>query len=409
MKTTGVNVELYAHQKQVLEQTKNFNKVGYYLDMGLGKTFVGSEKAVTLGKTILLICPKSLVTTWVGHFKNIYNLIVVDLTSKRKQPVTGDVYIITYDLIWRRTISLTDYTLILDESSYIQNETSKRTKAILKLQPTNVILLSGTPTAGRYERLYSQCKLLGWNITKKEYWNNYVDFVMLDMKLGFKIPKVVGYKNIDALKEKLKEHGCIFMKTEDVLTLPEQTEINIECSSYKALETFKKHSIVEIQDKTLVGDMALNKLLYTRQLCGMYNKDKLDKLKELIESTDDRLIIFYNFKEECELIKKLTNKPVSEVNGSTKDLTNYNNCSDSITLIQYQSGSMGLNLQLANKIIYFTPTLSAEQYLQSKKRTHRLGQKRACFYYHLICDIEFDIYDTLDNREDYTLKLFETR
>lgn len=95
------------------------------------------------------------------------------------------------------------------------------------------------------------------------------------------------------------------------------------------------------------------------------------------------------------------------MNGSTKDLTNYNNCSDSITLIQYQSGSMGLNLQLANKIIYFTPTLSAEQYLQSKKRTHRLGQKRACFYYHLICDVEFDIYDVLDNREDYTLKLFE--
>lgn len=276
-------MELYEHQKQVLAQTKDFNKVGYFLDMGLGKTFVGSEKAISLGKTILLICPKSLVTTWVGHFQSIYNLTVVDLTSKRKQPPTGDVYIITYDLIWRRTITLTDYTLILDESSYIQNETSKRTKAILKLQPTNVILLSGTPTAGRYERLYTQCKLLGWDISKKNYWNKYIKFVLLDMKIGFKIPKVTGYKNVADLKEKLKQHGCVFMKTDDVLTLPEQTEINIECSSHKALETFKKHSIVEIQDKTLVGDMALNKLLYTRQLCGMYNKDKLDKLKELME------------------------------------------------------------------------------------------------------------------------------
>ena len=197
------------------------------------------------------------------------------------------------------------------------------------------------------------------------------------------------------------------MKSEDVLTLPEQIEINIDCDAPRELESFKKHSLVETQGKTLVGDMALKKLLYTRQLCSIYCKDKWDKLKDLIESTEDRLIIFYNFVEEATKIKRLTKRPISEVNGSTKDLTNYEQYSDSITLIQYQSGSMGLNLQLANKIVYFSPTLSAEQYLQSKKRTHRLGQARSCFYYYLICDIEYDIYETLDNREDYTLKLFE--
>lgn len=270
-----------------------------------------------------------------------------------------------------------------------------------------MILLSGTPTAGRYERLYSQIQLLGWDINKKDYWNRYIDFIMLDMKVGFKIPKVIGYLNVDELKARLAEYGCVFMKSEDVLDLPEQIEINIACDAPRELQTFKKSSVVQIQGKTLVGDMALNKLLYTRQLCGIYCKDKLDKLKDLIESTEDRLIIFYNFIEEVKAIKSITKRPISEVNGSTKDLTNYEKYNDSITLIQYQSGSMGLNLQLANKIIYFSPTLSAEQYLQSKKRTHRLGQSRSCFYYYLICDIEYDIYDTLDNREDYTLKLFE--
>lgn len=398
---------LYPHQVRVLEQTKAFNRVGYFLDMGLGKTFVGSEKAKLLRRPILIICPKSLVSTWVNHFNKHYPYFTVSDYSKNRPTEIADVFIITYDLIWRRSITLENYTLILDESSYIQNEMSKRTKAILKLKPLNVILLSGTPTAGRYERLYSQIQLLGWDINKKDYWGRYIDFIMLDMKVGFKIPKVIGYLNVDELKTKLADYGCVFMKSEDVLDLPEQIEINIPCDAPRELQTFKKSSVVQIQDKTLVGDMALNKLLYTRQLCGIYCKDKLDKLKDLIESTEDRLIIFYNFVEEVNAIKRLTKRPISEVNGSVKDLTNYEEHNDSITLIQYQSGSMGLNLQLANKIIYFSPTLSAEQYLQSKKRTHRLGQSRSCFYYHLICDIEYDIYDTLDSREDYTLKLFE--
>ena len=37
-------MRLYEHQKQVLEQTERFNRVGYFLDMGLGKTFVGAER-----------------------------------------------------------------------------------------------------------------------------------------------------------------------------------------------------------------------------------------------------------------------------------------------------------------------------------------------------------------------------
>ena len=42
-------MELYEHQKKALELTKQFNNVAYYLDMGLGKTFVGSEKMNELG------------------------------------------------------------------------------------------------------------------------------------------------------------------------------------------------------------------------------------------------------------------------------------------------------------------------------------------------------------------------
>jgi len=58
-------LQLYPHQQKALNDTKDFNRVAYYLDMGLGKTFVGSEKMMQLGKQLnLLICQKSKIQDW---------------------------------------------------------------------------------------------------------------------------------------------------------------------------------------------------------------------------------------------------------------------------------------------------------------------------------------------------------
>ena len=315
------------------------------------------------------------------------------------------VAVINYDVVWRRKelLKLEDFTLILDESSLINNETTKRAKFILKLKPTNTILLSGSLCGGKYERLYSQLQLLGWNISKKMYYSQYIDMQISED--GY--PIIKGYKNVDRLKRKIREHGAIFMKTEEVLDLPSQNFITINVDSSKEYKHFMKNGIVEVNGVELVGDTTLTKLLYARELCGLYSEEKLKVFKDLVDSTDDRLIVFYNFKQELEKMVELIDKPYSLVNGSVKDLTNYENYDNSITFIQYQSGSMGLNLQKANKIIYFTPTLSSEMFEQSKKRIHRLGQKESCFYYKLVCGIEYKIYNTLSMRKDFTDKLFE--
>ena len=79
------------------------------------------------------------------------------------------------------------------------------------MKPENVILLSGTPTAGKYEKLWSQLRLLGWNISKDLFYKQYVEMEWIeDHNSGFKIPHIVGYKNVDRLKMKLAEHGANF-------------------------------------------------------------------------------------------------------------------------------------------------------------------------------------------------------
>ena len=413
-------MKLYPHQVEVLKRTENLNKVAYYLDMGLGKTFVGSEKMLQLNKRVnLVICQKSKVNDWVEHFKAYYTKnCILDLTSKNElntflEWVNQDVPtlvigVIKYDLIFRRKelADLKDFTLMLDESSLIQNDTAKRSKFVLKaLKPSNVILLSGTPTSGKYERLWSQMRLLGWNISKRMYYSQYVDMEITPE--GY--PIIRGYKNVERLKRKMREHGCVFLKSEEVLDLPKQNFIDVPVAESKEYKKFRKSGIITLKDgMQLVGDTTLTKLLYSRMLCGQYNAEKLKAFQDLVDSTEDRLIVFYNFTEELWALKELVgDRPTSIICGQMKDLTAYENADNSITFVQYQAGAMGLNLQKANKIIYFSPPLSSELFEQSKKRIHRINQTKPCFYYQLVCGIDQRIYTTLAMRKDYTDKLFE--
>lgn len=415
-------MQLYPHQTEALNETADKNRVAYYHDMGLGKTFTGAEKLVQLGaKVNLVICQKSKIQDWIDHFRDNYSEYrVFNLSVKKELCVFfnnipfNDSYlvgVINYELAFRRPelSKLKDFTLMLDESSLIQNEQAKRSKFILKLKPANVILLSGTPTGGKYENLWSQLSLLGWNISKTTYWNMFIDYHYEDVG-GFPFKIVDGYKNVDRLKHKMREHGCHFLKTDEVLDLPEQIFTTVKVPQSKECKRFIKDRVVNIGDVQLVGDNTLTAMLYERQLSGMYSEDKLEAFKDLVASTEDRLIVFYNFTAELALLNYIIDdfRPVSIVNGQIKDLSCYESCNNSITFIQYQAGAMGLNLQKANKIIYFTPPLSSELYEQSKKRINRIGQNRTCYYYNLTMSgsVEERIYRTLAMRKDFTEELF---
>lgn len=411
-----------------MKETEQFSNVAFYLDMGLGKTFVASEKGKQLNKWLtIVVCQKSLIETWFNHYKSYYpNYHIMDMTeaeNMRKLHEDGldvDVHhilIVNYDLLFRRNIflNLSDYCLILDESSVIQNESAKRTKFVLKMQPSNVILLSGTPTSGKYENLWTQINLLGWSISKNLYEKQYVNWKKINAG-GFirKVPDSVDpYKNVDRLKSKMRLNGAIFMKTEEVFDLPEQTITKITIPNSEYYQKFDKESYVAFEgdEIELIGDTTLTKRLYLRQLASQYNTHKFQAFEDLLTGTNDRLVVFYNFNDELEGLLHIAQKhkrPISIINGQTKDLSCYETCDDSITFIQYQAGAMGLNLQKANKIIYFSLTEKSELFEQSKKRIHRIGQNRPCFYYILETkkSIDEDIYRNLEMRRDYTDELF---
>lgn len=429
-------IELYPHQKEALDNTAGMNRVAYYHDMGLGKTFTGGEKLMRLGAYMnLVVCQKSKIDDWVQHFNKFYSESnVFDLTNKKQieQFLEMATYkdlnperwcligVINYELVFRRKelSRLRDFTLMLDESSLIQNENAKRSRFILKrMSPQNVILLSGTPTNGKYENLWSQLHLLGWNITKDLYWRHYIDYEYVDNGAGFPVKVVHGYKNVDRLKMKMREYGCQFLKTDDVFRLPEQNFVNVNVATPKSYDRFLHNGIVTVEGKELVGDSVLTKALYARMLCGHYSQEKLEALKDILQSTEDRVVVFYNFNEELNRIVDMCaelEKPVSVVNGKGKDLKRYAECGNAVTLVQYQAGAMGLNLQKANKLVYFTLPWgkgSCGLWEQSKKRIHRIGQDRPCFYYTLLCKntVEMTNLAALVQGKELTDELFKEK
>lgn len=428
-------VQLYDSQLEVLSECEGKPHAGLYLGCGAGKTFVGSEKLVSYDTPWnLLICQKSKVKDWVRHFEAHYpQLTVTDLTKIGAMTLGNlrpGIMIINYDLVFRRPILLTlrNFTLMLDESSLIQNSKAKRTKFILKMKPDHVVLLSGTPVSGgqldkdegliygKYENLLSQVNLLGWKISKRAYWDRYINWAVRQYG-EVRVNEVVGYKRIPELNAKLKDLGCVFRRTDDMVDLPEYDDQIIYVSRIPEYNKMVRNGIVEVDGDKLIGDLPITKMLRLRQICGHYTKEKLSALADILDSLEnERVVIFYNFNSELARIKGLIDdsRPVFLMTGEVKtwdeEVWKRPEFNNAVVLCQYQAGSYAHNMQAARYLINFSVTNSAELYEQSRGRIRRNGQvAERVMYYHIV------VKDSIEEKElanvkaglDYTLEDYE--
>ena len=134
---------------------------------------------------------------------------------------------------------------------------------------------------------------------------------------------------------KLAEHGAVFMTTEQAgISLPKRNWIKVKTRPSPLYWKFWNDRYIAIDsanlgefeldadfygsnahcERELIGDTSLTRRLYARQLCGLYNPARYEAFRDLVNSTEDRLIVFYNFTEEMERLKGIAkglNRPVS--------------------------------------------------------------------------------------------------
>lgn len=434
-----MKITLYDHQTQALARVQGHDRVLLAHGMGSGKTIEGIELLRQWGEMVnIIVCQASLVTYWVEECKKYCpEFEVFSLREKKDTQIflrslgyVRCIAVINYDLIWRReelapkTFAGIRYTMIFDESSLIQHIQSKRSKKCISMicakgGATHAVLLSGTPMNGRYENLFYCAKIL-CGMTKKEFYEHYIITRQQRTSWGGAVDVVDGYKNIDELKATLKAAGADFLKTEDVVrSLPAEVETTYHVETEKLYRRFMKDRVVDFtnadgNDMQYVGDTPLLRLLYARMLSTVaHSKGKAQLLTDILESTGESVIIFYSFEMEYEALRTIceaAGRKVYAVNGKTRQDADFKKeTGGAVLLVQYQAGSMGLNLQVCRICIYASPPLSVEYFEQSKARVRRIGQTAdSCLYYYLQCaGVESDIYETLARRHDYNVSLFE--
>ena len=427
--------ELYDFQRQALDKIQDRDNAALFWQMGAGKTISSIELTERWNSQILIcLVLKSTVSQWIDELqgqtdRQVFNgykkskkdgvKAFIDATGRKALVIGYDAYKAKSAAELRQYINDNEenVTMICDESSLIGHMTSERTKAVMKTKTKHRLLLSGTPaTGGKMEAMIPTMNMLGWNITKEKFLQQFCHvYEWTDpTRPWMTIPIIQGYKNIDKLREGLQEHGGSFITMEEAgVQLPATTEQIISIQTPPEFKKFIKNGIVKIGDTEIVGENNLTKMLYARQICSVYNPAKAAAVEELLQQAgDEMVIVFYNWTAELRILQSVCGKlhrPMSLVNGQTKDLKNYQAVTPgTVILCQYQAASMGLNLQSARICVFYSQCLSYSDYEQAKARIHRIGQNRNCNFYNLICDgsIEEDILETLEQRRDYTEQLF---
>jgi SNF2 family DNA or RNA helicase len=188
-------VELLAEKAESVTHLLPFQRVGveYILmkrrvlladQMGLGKTLQSiAVTQVTEALPALVVCPAFLKNTWRREILLWWPDATVELVSGREphELVDATFYVLNYDILdgrvkqdgrlvgsfskdtWAGVLSARTNTLICDESHFLTNPKSKRTRAVLTMTKRGfeyVMLLTGTPITSRPIEFLPQLKII---------------------------------------------------------------------------------------------------------------------------------------------------------------------------------------------------------------------------------------------------------
>lgn len=136
---------------------------------------------------------------------------------------------------------------------------------------------------------------------------------------------------------------------------------------------------------------------------------RLDTVRTLLK-THPRLIVFYNFDYELEMLRKLCDEvAVSEWNGHNHQVIPE---TDSwVYLVQWAAGAEGWNCVSTNAMVFYSLTYSYKLWHQGHGRIDRLNTPHiGLFYYTLMSDSFIDraIKKALDSKKSFNEKKFST-
>lgn len=389
-------IKLYDYQQKYFDYVVSRNKKNwiYAWDVGCGKTIIALQHYLHFynGYPILVVAPKSKLVE--GGWDRAINEYLPNVTYET----------CSYAMLHKKYRHYRDYFVIFDEVHNLKNSTSLRGKAGYELSKIAVgfIGLSATPMGNGWIDSINYFKMFGFTKNKTAFIR---ENAITDMTYGY--IEIVGWKNETKLKNMWKSISKPLSKSE-CKDLPPLTFVDIH---FKASKTYKI-----IEKNRIYNDVAYDNQMKLRHGLRLNTnlKDKIEYIKEFIDNTTDNIIIFYNYDEELELLKKNISKKIYTINGKVKEIPTkeeWDKINNSVILSNFGSGAEAIELTFANIIVYFSPTDSYIQWEQSIGRAHRNGQTKKVTAYKFVTDntIEVDMYKSLDKKEDFNFNLWKER
>ncbi|MDT3959500.1 helicase-related protein [Staphylococcus kloosii] len=394
---------LYPTQEEVMNEAKP----SYFYGLGTssGKSLISIYHYLkhNKGEPLLIVCPptKKKSNEWDYEVKKVEQHEGININFK----------VIASSMLAKEYSNYTNYFLILDEAHYFMNPTSNRGKAAQKLckASTNYVMLSATPGES-WSKFMNYFIIFGFYKNKTEFLKKHAIYETKHFG-GRSIKQIVDFQKTDVL-ERCWQSIATMKETSYFVDLPQVSERFVEFSKSNLYKQAAKDRVIDINDEQVILDSPPKLGATLRYLTNQ--KAKVAYTKELLESTNDNVVIFYQFTREKDNLLDMLNKlgkQVFEVSGQNFELPTQaerNTLSNSVTLVQIQAGSAAIELKYANQVIYYCPTYSYTQYQQSRGRCIRHGghDRVEIIKFKTKGTIETQVWKALDNKQDFDEKLY---
>lgn len=327
---------------------------------------------------------------WIINIEGLRGLSTIDPATKNKKhkkylyPIANRIE----QLCKHGEIGL----IAFDEAHKARNPDTHQGKALLSMQSAeHKIAMTGTPLVNSPLDLFVPLKWIGVETHSfYEYQKHYCKFG------GFNNSDIVGYKNLDQLKD-LSSSVLLRRKKADVLDLPPKIYTNLvidmhphQRQLYDEVKKFLKSNLQKIK----MSNNPMEQIIRLRQVTSapelvsttIQVSAKLDALEELVEditSSGNKVLVFSNWEEVCKIaINRLSKYNPAKISGSVKvverkDQENrFQNDPDCKVLVG-TIGAMGTGLTLtaATYVIFLDEPWNRAIKEQAEDRTHRIGTK----------------------------------
>ena len=410
-------------------------------DMGLGKTIQGIGVAELLSQDInisrvLVVCPASVKSQWrleIKRFSDRSCQLVMGSAQERVAQYDSPYFftICNYEQVLRDIMAIekTKWDLIiLDEGQRIKNWEAKTSQTVKALKSPFALVLSGTPLENRLEELFSVVEFIDGRRLGPAF--RFLNRHRVTNERG----RVLGYKNLDELRERLKPVLLRRTRKKIMKELPPRTtnirrippteeQLSLHNSQKKIISRiiskryFTEMDFLRLQKALLICRMAANStFLVDKQPPGYSSKlaEFEILIDQLMDEEDRKIILFSEWTTMLNLIEPILEKrnlnyvrldgsvPQKKRQGLVHQFQKDSNCKLFITT---NAGSTGLNLQAANTVINVDLPWNPAVLEQRISRAHRMGQKRPVQVFLLVTEdtLEESLLGTLSAKHELAL------